>query len=84
MARNAEFFPASQRDQLRGDLACYARAVISQEWPAMRDGQSSRIVDAWIATYRDLFARLDFALAPRAARVPGASQRGWRSDRPAP
>jgi hypothetical protein len=36
MARNAELFPAHQRDQLRSDLICYGRAVVSYEWPAMR------------------------------------------------
>jgi hypothetical protein len=59
MARTAALFPAAQRDELRGDLACYARAVIDQEWPAMRQGRSSPVVDGWIGAYRALFGRLD-------------------------
>jgi hypothetical protein len=36
MFKSAGFFPASERDDLRGDFVCYGRAVIDQEWPAMR------------------------------------------------
>src|SRR5690242_6539333 len=35
--RSAALFPPHQRDELRGDFVCYGRAVIHQEWPAMRD-----------------------------------------------
>src|SRR5215475_1237263 len=52
MARTAAFFPHSQRDQLRSDLVCYGRAVVEQEWPAMRNGHSSPLVDYWIGAYR--------------------------------
>jgi hypothetical protein len=58
MARAAALFPPGQRDELRGDLVCYGRAVIDQEWPAMRDGDSSPFVDDWIAAYRGAFGRL--------------------------
>lgn len=59
MARAAELFPPGQRDQLRGDLACYGLAVIDHEWSTMRDGHSSPLVDHWIAAYRGVFGRLD-------------------------
>ena len=59
MARTAAFFPPSQRDQLRSDLVCYGRAVVDQEWPAMRHGHSSPLVDYWIAAYRAVFGRLE-------------------------
>ena len=32
-------FTPKSRDQLQGQMMCYAREVISKEWPAMRDGQ---------------------------------------------
>ena len=38
MARTAAYFPAAQRDQLRSDYIWYGRAVVHQEWPAMRNG----------------------------------------------
>lgn len=59
MARDAPLFPPSQRDQLRSDLICYGRAVVSVEWPAMRDGRSSPLVDYWVGVYRAEFGRLD-------------------------
>src|SRR4051812_27050236 len=59
MFRTAEFFPADQRDELRSDLVCYGRAVVSAEWPAMADGHGAPLVDRWIAAYRDLFTVVD-------------------------
>jgi hypothetical protein len=59
MARSAALYPPSQRDQLRSDFICYGRAVVDQEWPAMRNGRSSPLVDYWIGAYRDLWGRLD-------------------------
>jgi hypothetical protein len=61
MFRTAEFFPTHEGNELRSDLVCYGRSVVSAEWPAMGDGHSSPQVDVWIAAYRDLFARLDLA-----------------------
>jgi len=63
MARTAALFPAGERYQLGGDLVCYGRAVVNQEWPAMQRGHSSPLVDYWVGTYRALFGRLQFALA---------------------
>jgi len=36
------------RNQLQRQVICYARDVISKEWPAMRDGDTSRAVEARI------------------------------------
>jgi hypothetical protein len=58
MARAAALFPVSQRDQLRSDLICYGRAVVKEEWPAMREGRSSPRVDYWITALRAEFDRL--------------------------
>ena len=38
---------ASDRDAVRGDLACYARSVAELEWVTMRDDESSPTVDGW-------------------------------------
>ncbi len=59
MARTAALFPPAQRDQLRAALACYGRAVVAQEWPAMENGHSSPLVDHWIEEYRAVYGRLD-------------------------
>src|SRR3954454_10981762 len=33
----AQFLPADVREELTGQLVCYARAVVAVEWPQMRD-----------------------------------------------
>jgi len=44
----AMFFQPQSRNQLQGDLICYGRAVISDEWPLMATGDSSSLVDHWV------------------------------------
>ena len=43
----AEVFQAPSSDRLQGGLVCYARAVIEDEWPAMRHGHYSELVQSW-------------------------------------
>jgi hypothetical protein len=51
----AQFFPASARPLLSGELVCYGRAVIHQEWPKMRAGTLGDTVNPWgVATFRIL------------------------------
>ena len=60
----AQVFESPTSDRLQGGLVCYARAVIEDEWPAMREGRSSELVQSWI----DKLGR-EFAIAePRGAR----------------
>src|SRR6266545_584512 len=33
----AKLFPSPVRETLDGELACYARSVIDDEWPTMKD-----------------------------------------------
>ncbi len=47
--RLTRLFPAPQREELASDLACYARAVVSDEWPRMREGRESDLVVGWLA-----------------------------------
>jgi hypothetical protein len=44
----AEVFPSPSSDRLHGELVCYARAVIDDEWPAMREERSSELVQSWV------------------------------------
>jgi hypothetical protein len=44
----AQVFQPPSSDRLRGGLVCYARAIIEDEWPAMRNGGSSELVQSWI------------------------------------
>jgi hypothetical protein len=86
MSRTAALFPSVERDRLRSDLVCYGRAVVNDEWPAMRDGRSSSIVDGWVAAYRGEFGGLPVRslreqtafqdlLAQAATRTAGRQQR---------
>lgn len=45
--RGAEFFPAAERRELQSELVCYGRAVVSHDWPAMREGGRSGVVSEW-------------------------------------
>lgn len=41
MSRAAMFMQPELRDELRNELACYAQAVISDEWPSMQAGETT-------------------------------------------
>ena len=49
MVRVTRLFPDAQGQELRGDIACYARAVVADEWPAMASGRESDLVVDWVA-----------------------------------
>jgi Protein of unknown function (DUF4239) len=53
--KESELVEESVRSGMQANLICYARGVIALDWPAMHDGDSSRVVD-------DTAARLDDAL----------------------
>jgi hypothetical protein len=46
--RTAKLFPPSARRQVHGELICYARAVIGDEWNTMRHEHASPVVDRWL------------------------------------
>jgi len=43
----AMLMPVAQRDALSGELVCYARTVVSQEWPHMEQGASGAALNPW-------------------------------------
>jgi hypothetical protein len=61
--RTARLFPSSGR-RLEGELVCYGRAVVHQEWPAMRDEHASPAVEHWLNALEDTVD----AVEPRDAR----------------
>ena len=64
----AAVFPSPTSDHLRGELVCYSRAVINDEWPAMHDGRASDLVESWVSHLHDEFA----ASTPHEARQEAA------------
>jgi hypothetical protein len=57
LLRASRLLPAPQNEELRGDLVCYARAVISDEWPRMGAGGESELVDEWIVAIESTIDR---------------------------
>jgi hypothetical protein len=52
---SAQFLPASVRGRLSGELVCYARTVVHQEWPEMEAGTSGDTLNPWsVALFRTL------------------------------
>jgi Protein of unknown function (DUF4239) len=51
-------FEQRVRAQLQGQVICYAREVISSEWPAMRDGNASQLVDDRVTALEESAARI--------------------------
>ncbi len=51
----AQFLPALVRARLSGELVCYGRSVVQQEWPQMEDGHGGDSINPWsVALFRTL------------------------------
>jgi hypothetical protein len=45
----AQFLPPGPREDLAGELVCYGRSVVHQEWPLMEEGRSGDTINPWAA-----------------------------------
>jgi hypothetical protein len=43
----AQFMPAAVRGEIGGELVCYARSVVGQEWPQLRAGERVEGFNPW-------------------------------------
>jgi hypothetical protein len=59
LSRTAEFFPPEDRDPIEAVLICYGRAVIHDEWPALKDGRRSPLVQTWVNGFQSDLKQLD-------------------------
>ena len=51
----AQFLPADVRNRLGGELVCYARSVVYDEWPRMENGTAGDAINPWgLALFRSL------------------------------
>jgi hypothetical protein len=51
----AELLPPAMRDRMTGEIVCYGRSVVQQEWPQMEDGKGGDTINPWsIALFRSL------------------------------
>ena len=81
LSRTAEFFPPAQRDPIEGVLICYGRAVIHEEWPAMRHGDRSPVVQGWVTRLEEGLQNLDpITPAQEAAFLQLLEQQDKRTD----
>ena len=68
----AQFMPPAARRPLSGELVCYARTVVSDEWPRMESGTLGDAVNPWGLRMFRTFQTLDPTSAARAGRVSGS------------
>jgi hypothetical protein len=76
-----QFLPAPAPERLSGELVCYARSVVHQEWPQMTSGTLGNALNSWsVALFRGLRA-----IEPRSASEQAAYSKylDQRSDREA-
>jgi hypothetical protein len=43
----AQLLPVETRDRIAGELVCYARSVVEQEWPSMENGELGNSLNPW-------------------------------------
>jgi Protein of unknown function (DUF4239) len=54
---SALFLPPAIRERMTGELVCYGRHVVRQEWPRMQDGALGYPINPWaVALFRSLRA----------------------------
>jgi hypothetical protein len=53
--QTAQHMPLEVRDQLGGELVCYARSVVDLEWPRMESGTEGNAINSWaVAMFQTL------------------------------
>jgi hypothetical protein len=51
----AELLPSAAHDRMTGELVCYARSVVHQEWSHMEQGRGGDTINPWaVALFRSL------------------------------
>jgi hypothetical protein len=76
MFHTAQLFPRRARDALQGELICYARGVISLEWPAMAADRDSPQVERRL---REIEHTFDRAPAARDSAKTAGAYDAWFS-----
>jgi hypothetical protein len=77
----AQLFPARVRPVLSGQLVCYARSVIHQEWPRMEAGDLGDTLNPWVFTmFRTLRTVVPQSVPEQTAYAKWFDQRSDRED----
>src|SRR3954447_18441810 len=76
-----QFLPVPVRARLSGDLVCYARSVVHQEWPRMMSGSLSPAPNAWgLALFEGLRETQPRSASEQAAYSKYLDERAARED----
>ena len=67
--RSSADFGGDRADAAQGELVCYARSVISQEWPSLSNGERSPITEDWTVALDDIGVEEQNATSPEAEPV---------------
>ncbi len=67
--RSAADFGGDRADAAQGGLLCYAKSVISQEWPALSNGERSPVTEDWTVWLDDVGVEEQQATSPGAEPV---------------
>jgi hypothetical protein len=63
----AQFLPPDAAAELTGELVCYARSVVHQEWPALEDGADGSRISPWAVELFRTFRKVEPARASEEA-----------------
>jgi hypothetical protein len=76
-----QFLPSPAREQLAGELVCYARNVVHEEWPKMEDGNLADEQNQWgVALFRTLRTVQPRSASEQAAYAKYLDERSDRED----
>ncbi len=67
--RTAYDFGGDRAGEAQGQLVCYARSVISQEWQSLQDGQRSPVTEDWMVGLDDVGVKEQNATSPETQPV---------------
>ena len=69
LASTAAYFDAGDTQALRGELICYGRAVVDDEWPAMQESRDSTVVTGWVGRLDATTQGMDVESAKKSAAL---------------
>ncbi len=69
LSSTAGFFDASDSQALRGELICYGRAVVNDEWVTMQDAHDSSRVTGWVNRLDDTTQSMNVESAKKSAAL---------------
>ena len=77
----AQFLPTLVRERVSGELVCYARSVVHEEWPRMTSGTLADMPNPWgAALFRSLRATEPRSASEQAAYSKYLDERSDRED----